>query len=91
MTAVEAALDELAAVAGSGSTARRAGLLADLFGAATADEQSFLLRLLGGELRHGALEGVVLDAVAAAADAPAPAVRRAFFLSGSCRPSPSWP
>lgn len=82
VVAVEAALDELAAVAGSGSTARRAQLLADMFAAATADEQFFLLRLLGGELRHGALEGVVLDAVAAAADAPAPAVRRAFFLSG---------
>jgi DNA ligase-1 len=82
VAAVETALDELASVAGAGSTARRAGLLAGLFGAATADEQSFLLRLLGGELRHGALEGVVLDAVAAAADAPAPAVRRAFFLSG---------
>ncbi|MCW2620528.1 MAG: ligase ATP-dependent Dnl1, partial [Frankiales bacterium] len=46
------------------------------------DEQTFLLRLLGGELRHGALEGVVLDAVAAAAEAPAAVVRRAFFLSG---------
>ncbi|MCO7219079.1 ATP-dependent DNA ligase [Klenkia sp. PcliD-1-E] len=80
--AVEAALDELAAVTGAGSTARRAQLLGELFGAATAEEQSFLLRLLGGELRHGALEGVVLDAVAAAADAPAAVVRRAFFLSG---------
>ncbi len=79
---VETALDELAAVGGAGSTARRAQLLADLFGRATADEQSFLLRLLGGELRHGALEGVVLDAVAAAAQAPAAVVRRAFFLSG---------
>ena len=79
---VEAALDGLAAVGGSGSAARRAQLLADLFARATAEEQSFLLRLLGGELRHGALEGVVLDAVAAAAQAPAAVVRRAFFLSG---------
>jgi DNA ligase-1 len=79
---VEAAIDELAGVGGTGSTARRAQLLGDLFGRATADEQSFLLRLLGGELRHGALEGVVLDAVAAAADAPSAVVRRAFFLSG---------
>src|SRR5437763_10605863 len=51
--------------------------------AATADEQRFLVRLLTGELRQGALEGVVLDAVAAAADVPAAAVRRAFMLSGS--------
>ena len=67
VTAVEEALDALAAVGGAGSTARRAALLGALFGAATAAEQSLLLRLLGGELRHGALEGVVLDAVAAAA------------------------
>jgi len=79
---VEAALDELAGVSGAGSTGRRVQLLADLVGAATADEQSFLLRLLGGELRHGALEGVVLDAVALAAEAPAALVRRAYFLSG---------
>jgi DNA ligase-1 len=49
---------------------------------ATAEEQRFLVRLLTGELRQGALEGVVLDAVAAAADVPAAAVRRAFMLSG---------
>src|SRR3712207_7088795 len=47
------------------------------------DEQRFLVRLLTGELRQGALEGVVLDAIATAADVPAPAVRRAFMLSGS--------
>ena len=82
VTAVQSALDALAGVSGTGSTARRSALLAELLGAATAEEQSFLLRLLGGELRHGALEGVVLDAVAAAAGAPAPVVRRAFFLSG---------
>ncbi|KQS73251.1 ATP-dependent DNA ligase [Modestobacter sp. Leaf380] len=82
VTDVEQALDALAGVSGTGSTARRAALLGELLGAATADEQSFLLRLLGGELRHGALEGVVLDAVAAAAEAPAAVVRRAFFLSG---------
>ncbi|MGD9531743.1 ATP-dependent DNA ligase [Pseudonocardia sp.] len=82
ITAVDALLDALAATSGSGSTARRAALLAELFGAATADEQRFLVRLLTGELRHGALEGVMLDAVAAAADVPAAVVRRAFMLSG---------
>ncbi len=82
VTTVEQALEDLAGVSGTGSAARRVTLLGELLGAATADEQSFLLRLLGGELRHGALEGVVLDAVAAAAQAPAAVVRRAFFLSG---------
>lgn len=80
--AVDAALDALAATAGPGSTARRSALLGELFGAATAAEQTFLRRLLTGELRQGALEGVMLEAVAAAAGVPAAAVRRAFMLSG---------
>ena len=79
---VEARLDALAATSGTGSTARRAAQLEALFGAATADEQRFLQRLLTGELRQGALEGVMLEAVAAAAEVPATTVRRAFFLSG---------
>jgi DNA ligase 1 len=82
VAAVEAALVALAATTGTGSTARRAVLLGELFGAATADEQAFLRRLLTGELRQGALEGVMLEAVAAAAEVPAAAVRRAFMLSG---------
>ncbi len=53
-----------------------------MLAAATADEQRFLVRLLTGELRQGALEGVVLDAVAGAAEVPAASVRRAFMLSG---------
>ena len=79
---VEARLDALAATAGPGSTARRTEQLTALFGAATEDEQRFLRRLLTGELRQGALEGVMLEAVAAAADVPAATVRRAFMLSG---------
>jgi len=79
---LDTALDALAATSGAGSTARRAVLLRELFGAATVDEQAFLRRLLTGELRQGALEGVMLDAVAAAADVPAAAVRRAFMMSG---------
>ncbi|MGY1623832.1 ATP-dependent DNA ligase [Geodermatophilus sp. SYSU D00965] len=81
--AVDGALTELAATSGPGSAARREAALAGLFGAATDDEQRFLVRLLTGELRQGALEGVVLDAVGAAADVPAGDVRRAFMLSGS--------
>jgi DNA ligase 1 len=80
---VDETLTELAATTGPGSTARRQSLLEGLFAAATAEEQQFVVRLLTGELRQGALEGVVLDAVAAAADVPADAVRRAFMLSGS--------
>ncbi|SFO72038.1 DNA ligase-1 [Geodermatophilus dictyosporus] len=83
VAAVDDALTALAATSGAGSAARREELLGTLFGAATADEQRFLVRLLTGELRQGALEGVVLDAVAAAAGVPAEAVRRAAMLSGS--------
>ncbi|MBB3083907.1 ATP-dependent DNA ligase [Geodermatophilus sabuli] len=81
--AVDASLDEIATTAGTGSTARRETLLGALLSAATADEQRFLVRLLTGELRQGALEGVVLDAVAAAAGVPAASARRAAMLSGS--------
>jgi DNA ligase 1 len=80
--AVDAAFTEIGAVAGKGSQARRAQLLADLFAAATAIEQTFLRRLLGGELRQGALVGLMSDAVAKAAAIPAKTVRRAAMLGG---------
>jgi DNA ligase-1 len=83
VAAVDRALTELSGTAGPGSATRREATVAALFSAATADEQRFLVRLLTGELRQGALEGVVLDAVAAAAGAPAAGLRRAFMLSGS--------
>ncbi|MCV7375446.1 ATP-dependent DNA ligase [Mycolicibacterium arabiense] len=82
VTGVHATFSEIKAVAGKGSQARRAELLAGLFGAATDVEQTFLRRLLGGELRQGALVGVMADAVAKAAGLPAPGVRRAAMLSG---------
>lgn len=79
---VHARFSEIGHVAGKGSQARRAELLGGLFGAATDVEQTFLRRLLGGELRQGALVGVMADAVAKAADLPAAAVRRAAMLGG---------
>jgi DNA ligase-1 len=82
VSAVDATFTEIGAVAGKGSQARRAGLVADLFAAATEAEQTFLRRLLGGELRQGALAGVMADAVAKATGLPAAAVRRAAMLGG---------
>jgi len=79
---VDGAFTAIGAVAGKGSQARRTALLAELFGAATAEEQTFLRRLLGGELRQGALLGVMADSVAKAAGVPAPDVRRAAMLAG---------
>jgi DNA ligase 1 len=73
---------EIGKVAGKGSQARRAELVAGLFAKATEAEQTFLRRLLAGELRQGALIGVMADAVAKAADIPAATVRRAAMLGG---------
>ena len=82
VTDVDATFSEIGAVSGKGSQARRAELVAGLFAAATETEQTFLLRLLGGELRQGALAGVMADAVAKAAGIPAAAVQRAAMLGG---------
>ncbi|WP_285509568.1 ATP-dependent DNA ligase [Actinokineospora sp. NBRC 105648] len=80
---VDGVLGEVAGTAGKGSAARRAELLGSLFARATADEQWFLRSLLTGELRQGALEGIMLDAVARASDVAGDVVRRAFMLSGT--------
>jgi DNA ligase-1 len=79
---VDAALRGIGAAAGPGSQAARRGLLRDLFARATEPEQRFLAGLLRGELRQGAQEGVMVDAVAQAAGVPLAAVRRACMLSG---------
>jgi DNA ligase-1 len=83
---VHAAFDQLAASSGAGSASRRTEALRQLFGRATRDEQDFLLRLLFGELRQGALEGVLTDAVAKASGIAAPRVRRAAMLAGDLAP-----
>ncbi|GAA4543164.1 ATP-dependent DNA ligase [Mycobacterium paraffinicum] len=79
---VDAGFSEIGSVSGKGSQARRAELIAGLFAAATDTEQAFLMRLLGGELRQGALAGIMADAVARAADIPTASVRRAAMLGG---------
>jgi DNA ligase-1 len=83
---VDAALRRIGAAAGPGSQTARRGDVADLFGRATEPEQRFLTALLLGDLRQGALAGVMVDAVARAADVPVPAVRRAFMLAGDLGP-----
>jgi ATP-dependent DNA ligase I len=80
---VDRRLASLAAVRGAGSTSRRAQLLQELFALATADEQAFLLRLLAGELRQGALGGLMVEAIAAAAQVPVAQVRRALMYAHS--------
>ncbi|MFI6507985.1 ATP-dependent DNA ligase [Streptosporangium sp. NPDC050855] len=75
-------LDRVKALTGPGSQGARKALLAELFGSLTRQEQLFLTRLLQGELRQGALEGVMIEAVAKAAGVPAAEVRRALMLRG---------
>ena len=80
---VDSGFSAIGAVSGKGSTAARKALVGELFGRATEDEQRFLFGLLSGELRQGALEGVMTEAVARAASVPVAEVRRAMMLRGS--------
>ncbi|GMV57748.1 MAG: putative DNA ligase [Betaproteobacteria bacterium] len=79
---VDDALARIAAAKGKGSAAERGALLSALFARATRAEQDFLVRLLVGELRQGALEGVMIEAIAAAAGVAVAAVRRAAMFAG---------
>ncbi len=79
---VDETLEKIATTSGKGSTGEKQRLLGDLFAKATAEEQEFLFRLLTGELRQGALEGIMVEAVAKARDLPAREVRRAMMLAG---------
>src|SRR4029453_12452173 len=79
---VDQVFTALKAVKGSQSAAERRRLLADLMARATAEEQQFLFTLTIGEVRQGALEGVMAEAVAKAANLPADRVRRAAMLAG---------
>jgi len=83
LTEVDAAFSAIGSVSGKGSVAERKRLVDALLYRATAGEQDFIRRLLAGELRQGALEGIMADAIARAADVPAADVRRALMLRGS--------
>jgi DNA ligase 1 len=67
---------------GAGSAARRKRILSELLGRATEDEADFVRRLFTGELRQGALAGLMIDAVAKAAGVAGELARRALMLSG---------
>jgi DNA ligase-1 len=83
---VDAAFELLKNAKGRGSVSQRGEILNGLFDRATADEQDFLVRLIVGELRQGALEGVMLEALASAAGLPAAQVRRAAMIAGGIAP-----
>ncbi len=79
----DAVFAAVGAATGPGSQADRRRLLAALFERATPGERSFLVRLLAGDLRQGALAGLMAEAVAGAAGVPTAEVRRAYLLGGS--------
>jgi DNA ligase 1 len=78
--------DEISTVSGAGARAHRATLVRELFGQATSDEQRFLRGLVAGDLRQGALGGIMLDAIARATSLPAGAIRRAVMMGGETGP-----
>jgi DNA ligase-1 len=79
---VDRAFSNLQSIRGKNSAAERKRVLGELLGRATADEQSFLAALAIGEVRQGALDGVLTEAVARAAALPGDKVRRAVMLAG---------
>ena len=79
--AVNTVFDEIAGVSGKGSKAARERLLASLLSKVSAEDRSFLAGLVLGELRQGALEAILLESIADAADVNAQAVRRAAMLT----------
>ena len=83
---VDQTFAELAVMAGAGSQARRREAVGAMFGRATEDEQRFLRLLVGGELRQGALDGVMADAVAGATGIPLEKIRAATMLRGAAAP-----
>jgi len=83
---IDDAFTRIAKTGGRGSQQKRRDLLAGLFARATASEQDFLARLIVGELRQGAMEGVLVEAIADAAGIPADDVRRAVMLASDPAP-----
>jgi DNA ligase-1 len=82
---VDAMVEQISRLAGAGSQAERRRLLHALYAAATADEQRFLTALLTGELRQGAQLGLLVEAVARAAQVTPALVRRALLLAGDVK------
>lgn len=86
LVAVDAALEALSSLAGPGSSSSRKTRVSDLFAKLTDSEQEFLRALMTGGIRQGALDSVMLDAIAAAAGVPLAEVRRAAMFSAPTGP-----
>jgi DNA ligase 1 len=83
---VHETLDRLAAMSGSGSQELRSSGVRALFARATAEEQRWLRGVLTGNVRQGALDALVQEAIAAASGVKLTLVRRAAMLAGGTVP-----
>jgi DNA ligase-1 len=79
--AIDTELNRFSTIKGAGAAAKKTQMLNELFMQATAEEQGFLFKLLSGELRQGALAGIMIDAIAAAANINVNEVRRAAMYA----------
>ncbi len=86
LTEVDSTLEEISVLSGSGSAGARRDAVGALFGRLTEPEQDYLRNLVTGNVRQGALDSVMLDAIAAAADLPVASVRRAAMFSAPTGP-----
>ena len=75
----DAILDALSGIRGA---REKQAVIRSLMSRATEQEQRFIMALLVGELRQGALEGLMVEALAKAAGLTADRVRRAVMMSG---------
>ena len=79
---VDQEFGRIASASGAGSAAERPRILAGLLAKATRDEADFLIRLILGELRQGALGGLMEEALAKATEIPVAEIRRAMMVAG---------
>ncbi len=86
LTEVDATLEEIGGLSGSGSAGARREAVAALFARMTEPEQAYLRNLVTGNVRQGALDSVMLDAIAQAGEIPVQAVRRAAMFSAPTGP-----
>jgi len=83
---VDAEFERASMLSGPGSAAQRTTMVAGILSRATAAEQRLLRGLVFGDVRQGALDAAVLDAVAVASGVPLALVRRAAMLRGASGP-----
>ena len=86
LTEVDDTLERIGSLSGTGSANARRSAVDDLFGRLTSPEQDYLRNLVTGNVRQGALDSVMLDAIAQAAEIPVKAVRRAAMFSAPTGP-----